>query len=525
MSRVKVFMAMLFLGIRGAVWRGIFKLVSCLAGAQRFCQYRGMNWRPLLPCAGLLGGAFTGWQFRQPPAGGAPVVDESQKAAQTAPINPSSSVRATAVTKLSELQDLWGADGAVGIYELLDGVPAATLAAWLNAMMPPETFSRSVESGKRDGIRDAIVERLAKSDPAALAAWLLWIPKGHATGGGEFGGGWMKACVHALLHQNSPDAMALLDQLERQENTDSYAAHQRLVWLVEHDPQAALQRVTEISEKHPPPELARWIAADPARALTFANEHPDRCFTVLAEIAEKGSAALREFAAGLTAPEAQRHIHRLLLTTAAREGDAEFIARHFAAEGRDSQDSLQDMAIETLARIHPEKSVAMAQEFSGQSALVNEILGKLATSHPVQIATMLAVPDQRKLLTWHPLNNMARTWSLSDPAGAQGWLRALPDDQLSDALPFVADIADDLPDNEWLALSRGLPVDAERANGLTRQMVARSTDPAALADWCASFPDGTREHILHRLRENLRDDKLADDVARRVLAAVPPETP
>jgi len=32
-------MAMLFLGIRGAVWRGIFKLASCLASARHFCQY------------------------------------------------------------------------------------------------------------------------------------------------------------------------------------------------------------------------------------------------------------------------------------------------------------------------------------------------------------------------------------------------------------------------------------------------------------------------------------------------------
>jgi len=475
-----------------------------------------MNWRPLLPWAGLLGGAFTGWQFRQPPAGGAPVVEEKHKTAQMSAVSPGSAVRTPAVAKLSELHELWSADGAVGIYEMLDGVPAASLAAWLNEMMPPETYSRSVEREKRDGIRNAIVERLAESDPAALAGWLLRVPRGQMVPH------WLKPGVHALLEQNPTDAANLLERLEK---ANRWTTEIRLEWLTERDPAAAFQQLLAIPKQDPPDALARWIAADPARSLAFANEHPDRCVMVLYLIGEQGSAALRQIAASLTAPEAQRHARRLLLNAAAREGDAEPMTQYFKKEGRNSDDSLPGLAIATLARLHPDKASAMAQEFAGQSALVSEILGRLATSHPEHIAAMLRAPEQRELLTWHPLENMARTWSLSDPAAAQAWLRALPEDQLIKALPSIGDIADDLPDDEWLALSRGLPVDSERANGLAWQMVARTTDPAALADWCASFPDGTREHILHRLRENLHDDKVADDVARRVLAAVPPETP
>jgi hypothetical protein len=475
-----------------------------------------MNWRPLLPCAGLLGGALAGWQMRESgTAGAASVVVEDWKTAQTAFVVPATS-RAPAVMKLSELHNLWSADGTVGIYELLDSVPPATLAAWLDEMMPPETHSRSVEREKREGIRTALVERLAERDPAALAEWLIRVPAG------QMAPNWLKPGVHALLERNPPNAVALLKQLEK---ANRWTTEFRLEWLTKRDPAAAFQQLLASPKQDPPDALARWIAADPARCLAFANEHPDRCVMVLYLIGEQGSAALREIAAGLTAPEAQRQARRMLLTAAARDGDAETIAQYFKKEGRNSDDSLPVIAIATLARQHPEKARAMAQEFSGQSALVNEILGRLATSHPEHIATMLASPEQRELLTWHPLNNMAQIWSLSDPAAAQAWLRGLPQDQLVKALPYVDDIADDLPDAEWLELSRGLPVNSERANGLAWQMVARTTEPAVLADWCASFPDGTREHILHRLRENLRDDQLADDVARRVLAAIPPDTP
>ncbi len=420
------------------------------------------------------------------------------------------------MTELSELHDHWSADGAVGIYEMLDGMPAATLLAYLDELMPPETYSRSLEREKRDGIRSALVERLAERDPAALAGWLLRVPQG------ELGGNWLKPCVHALLHQNPPDTAALLSRLEK---ADGYTVELRLEWLAERDPAAAFKQLLASPRQHPPDTLARWIAADPARSLAFANEQPDRCSLVLYLIGEQGSAALRQFAAGLTAPEAQRHAGRFLLSAAAREGDEEPMTQYFKKEGRNSDDGLPGIAIEALARLHPEKARAMAQEFAGRSALVNEILGRLATSHPEQIAAMLASPEQRELLSWHPLNNMASTWSLSDPAAAQAWLRALPEEQLVRALPSVRDIADDLPDGDWLELSRGLLVDSEGASGLALQMIARTTDPAALADWCVSFPDGSREHILHRLRENLRDTTLADDVARRVLEALPSDTP
>jgi hypothetical protein len=473
-----------------------------------------MNWRPLLPCAGLLGGALAGWQMREPgAAGAASVVVEDWKAAQTAFVVPATS-RAPAVMKLSELHNLWSADGTVGIYELLDSVPPATLAAWLDEMMPPETYNRSVEREKRDGIRDAIVERLAERDPSALAAWLLRVPKGH------MGGDWLKPCVRALLEQNPPTATAMLARLEK---VHSYTTRLRMEWQAERDPEAFFQQVLADKNIPPPEALAKWLADDPPRALAFANEHPDRCSSILSAIAAQGKAALEQFVAGLTAPDAQRHARRLLLGKAAGEGDTATVAQLLEQDGRNQNDFFQDAAFATLARMHPEKAEALMQQFADRPALAQPIFKELAQNHPERAAAILA-SEATQPGYWSDVYLLSRTWSLTDPAAAQSWLRGLPDKLSAKAMPAARDNAGDLPTDDWLALTRGLPINWNHASNFTSQILERTQDPAVLADWCATFPDTVREHLLHQFRQQL-EDAAADDITRRVQATPSAETP
>lgn len=474
-----------------------------------------MNWRPLIPCAGLCGGALTGWQFRSdaPDATALSTVNPPARligAADAGSVN----FRQPGLTNLSELRDLWTNDGAVGIYELLDGVPAATLVAWLDELMPPETYSRSLEREKRDGIRNALVERLAERDPTALAAWLLRVPGGHVDGN------WLGPCVRALLHQNTPDAVAVLDRLE---NAHGFSPL-RLEWLAERDPEAALQQVLARPGMYLPPELARWLLNDPARALAFANERPDRCFSILSAVAARGRAALEQFAAGLTAPEAQRNARRLQLTAAAQDGDVTAVTGLLEQDGRNQNDSLQDVALATLARLHPEKAEAMMQQLADRPSLATPLFNELAQSHPERAAAILA-SEAAKPGYWSAMHTLSRTWSLADPAAAQAWLRDLPDELRAKAAPMARDITDDLPTAGWLALTRGLPIHWNHASNFSAQVLERTKDPAILAEWCASFPDTAREHLLHQLRERLNDQPAADDISRRVEAALSAETP
>ncbi len=397
---------------------------------------------------------------------------------------------------------------------MLDGTPAATLAAWLDELMPPESYSHSMERGKRDGIRAALVERLAESDPSALAAWLLRVPSGH------MGGDWLKTCVRALLEQNPADAAPLLKKLE---NLDGYTASLKTEWLAERDPEAAFREVAADRRRQMPVVLAKWLAADPVRALAFANEQPERCYAVLSAFATLGRAELEQFSTGLTSPEAQKQARRFLLSAAATEGDTVTMARLLEQDGRNQNDSFQDTAFSSLVRLHPDKAEQLIAHFSARREVAVPLLNELAGTHPVRAAAILqsgsAPPEY-----WQAMHPLSRSWSLSDPAAAQAWLRQLPEELRAKAMPVARDITDDFTASEWMDLSRGLTVTVNTAGRYAGQVLEQTKDPAVLADWCASFPDESRGQLLHALRQRMGDPAAADEIARRVqetLAADP----
>ena len=480
----------------------------------------GMKLRLLLPCAGLLGGALTARMLREAPSARAAALAKSAPATATLPVPAISEIpRQSTIATLPELFALWGPDGAVGIFEMLDGVPAQTLAAWLDELMPPESYSRSLVGEQRDGIRQALVERLAARDPAMLVAWLLKVPNGY------LGTQWTEAAAHALLHRGTPEAQTLLAALEKK---DAYVWQLRLRWLAERDPAAALHMALEKPGSLLPPVLASWLAADRVQALAFANEHPRRAFAVLGAIATEGRAALAQFAAGLTDVEAQHHARRLQLTAAAREGDAAACSALLRRDGRSQNDSLQDSAIATMMKHHPEAGEALIRQFSDQPALRQVALNRLAQEHPARAAA-LAVEDSLRSAIFSAtgdgrqfLSTLSRAWSLADPSAAQAWLRGLPEEQRALAVPSASHITDDLSTEEWMALNRGLPVSSQGMSTLTRELLARTTDPAVQAQWGLTFSEEARTVMLYTLRSEMENPAAADALAAQWQALAPP---
>jgi hypothetical protein len=480
--------------------------------------FRNMNWRSFVPWCGLLGGALGGWLLRaEPPA---PAVAAKRTPEAMEPGTASSAVeplRKPAVGELRELFALWGPEKVVGIYELLDGVPAATLVAWLEKLRPPETVNRGMIREQRDGIRQALVERLAECDPEALAAWLLRVPSGYIDSG------WTRVATDSLLHRGTPEAEALLGKLEK---AQPWVARLRLDRLAEDDPEAALQQVLRGAGPQMPPTLAKWLAADHARALAFSNEHPDKCFFVLGAVAEQGKAALEQFSAGLTHPEAQRHARRQQLTAAAREGDAAAFSALILRDGRNSNDWLQEQAMETMMKHHPEAGETLVRQFAGQQGLFKLALNSLAQEQPERAAALLAEPLSTGLATnqgdWNgAVQTLSRSWSLAHPEAALAWLRGLPDELRASAVPVAWGITNDLPTGEWLALSRGLPASHQQLRQLTQELARRTKDPVVQAEWCLSFPEESRALIQQYIRKDLSDPAAADALAQRLQILAP----
>ena len=157
----------------------------------------------------------------------------------------------------------------------------------------------------------------------------------------------------------------------------------------------------------------------------------------------------------------------------------------------------------------------MIAHFSARREVAVSLLKELAGTHPARAAAILqsgsAPPEY-----WQALHPLSRSWSLSDPAAAQAWLRQLPEELRAKAMPVARDITDDFTASEWMDLSRGLAVNFNTSGSFAGQVLEQTKDPAVLADWCASFPDESREHLLHELRLRMGDPAAADEIARRV---------
>jgi hypothetical protein len=295
------------------------------------------------------------------------------------------------------------------------------------------------------------------------------------------------------------------------------------------DPEGAWRKFLTNHNAGLPDAAARWLIADPSRALAFCNEHPKWCFGVLKAMAEQGKTALAEFAAGLTNPEAQIHLRRLQLTAAAREGDTATFTRLLEQEGRNTNNWFQDEALRLFAFCYPEKVEAIARQFAGRPGLSSTLLRKLAVHSPERVAGILANPETVGLgkvpgdLSFL-VSTLSRTWSLKDPVVAREWLRAMPDDQRAKFAPAAFDITQHLPLADWLALTRGLPVTADGAASLAVQVKRHTSDSAVLVQWCASFPDNSRTVLLQKLTGEMKQAD-AEDFTRRVQDALPPLAP
>jgi len=478
-----------------------------------------MNKRLIVPCAGLVAGAVAGWFARPSPPSPSPAPSIAARIPDLTagpPLSAAGAGPAASAKRLSELQALWTeTDGEFSVYENLAGVPAATLLAWLNELMPPEIHKRSLEQQRCDELRNALVERLAEQDPAALAGWVMRVP------GAYLVTDWLETCVQALLERNPPDAARLLARLDR---LGHQTAGMKLAFQAETDPEGAYQQFLKNPAAGVPEAMARWLMADPARTAAFCDEHPKQSWSILLKMSGRSQAELKDFAALLTNPEAQHQLRRHQLTAAAREGDADSFAL-LLEQSRYQTEGNHD-AFAMLARSHPDKAEALLQKFAGRPPVVQTILDDLAASHPERAAAILATPggagpamDPRRFNTGL---QVLRSWSVTDPAAALTWLEKLPAGQKASLIPRAGGFLANLPAADWLTLTRGLPVDHDGAVPLAQQALEHQQDPAALAEWCASFPDNSRQHLMLRLREQMKNPIAAADLTRRVEAALSP---
>jgi hypothetical protein len=278
-----------------------------------------------------------------------------------------------------------------------------------------------------------------------------------------------------------------------------------------------------------PAEVIAWIAADSARARQFAADHPSRVYPVLGAIAEQGSAALKSFSATLTDPTAQRQARQLLLVAAGREGDAASFTELYTRLGSDSN-PLKEDAMLALARFHPEAAEAAIQSLADKPELCGQMFSVLAHVHPDEAAALLTSPAAAEFLKTGSgmqglMRSLSSAWAVEDPSAAQSWLLSLPVDLRSKVLPLAPDIAAGVSNADWLAVTSDVPADYQYTSGLASQAVRRTSDPAVLAAWCASFPEKSRALLLLDLRKNLEDPHVADDIAQRVEQAIKSPSP
>ncbi|HWB06164.1 MAG TPA: hypothetical protein VG796_24290 [Verrucomicrobiales bacterium] len=466
----------------------------------------------VIPFFGLAAGAATGWLSRGEDTA-VPTAKQSKSSAVASAGETNHSRKAAssaaAVSNLKELRALWGDDGAAGIYEQLEGVPAAQLAEWLEEYLPPDVRSYKVERRVREGICQALVERLSESDPAALAAWLRKVPHGYL----DYG--WMVGAVEGLLNQNSADSAGVLAKLEA---THPIAGRIKAEWLAKRDPDAALQLFVSRQDLTMPDGLKAWLAGDPARAKQFAKDHPGRAYPVMAALGDRSLSELQAFVADLKDPADLRYAQPLLLMAAAKEGNAAVFVDLFSRLGVNPIYNSHDDAMLHLVRHHPEAAQTVLHNLENRPALWGRMLGMLAVTQPEQAAALLTSPSAAEF--WktggnpHDIMRSLNLWAASEPAAAQSWLLALPEELRSKVVPLAWEMAADLPNDDWFSLTGGSRLSGR---GLARQALQRSTDPEVLAAWCASFPDrNSRELLLRELRENMKTPQAAENIAARV---------
>lgn len=486
----------------------------------RWCGQRAgaMNLRLLVPSAGLAGGLLTGWLARP----GAPSPDEPGRdsisvIARATPAG-AGAAREPGILKLSELQNRWTEkEGDAAFYEALTGVPAAALLAQLNELMPPDTVRYgSFEYERREAIRRALVERLVEYDPGALAGWLMRVPPGHTNGG------WLMTTSRALIERKHPDAKALLARLAQRH---PYMATMPLEVQAETDPEGAVQAFLKEPLTFMPETAVRWLASDPVRAAAFCNKNPDYAARVLVFVSGQGLAALAKVEAGLTNPAVLRELRHQQLGAAAREGETDTFVRLITRDGSGKIEWKQNSDVGMLARFHPDKAEAVLRQFADQHGIAEPLLRHLAPSHPERTAALLATPEGAALAKESRGHQSAgvqvlQNWSLTDPAAALAWLRGLPAEQRAGIVPHTGNLLAEMPAEDWLAMTRGLPLRDVQARGMADQAYAHSSDPVVLADWSLSLPDKPREAIVQLLRQKLKDGAAAETFSQRVQAGL-----
>jgi hypothetical protein len=406
------------------------------------------------------------------------------------------------------MRELWEAEGQLGLYAALEGVPPATLAAWLEKLAPPDEFDPRMALQKRREIREAVVERLAASDPVRLSSWLQRLFRRDIED-------MVRVAARGLLAAGNPEAAEALTKLKRR---FPEVAEYELDALAERDPAAAF----ELAQKRDPCrsiplKLAAWLAKDIAKAMEFANRHPDCAYLVTAVMAHEGKEALEAYGAGLTDQGARQVVQSAQMHAAAREGDIQAFAG-WCLQGHGNEQNFR-----TLVQVHPESVEEVARRLEEKPLMCAGLWTTLAEIDPAKAAQLLGSPAfagaLKEITKSH--TELLADWHMEDPAAALAWVKTQPPEMLAAVLPGAGQFITDLSSSEWLALTSRVTVDKENYQSLTAQAVTKLPEIGMLTAWCQSLPESVRAGVMDQAAGTLAQT----DLFKATALALTPDDP